>query len=212
MDRRYTILAILMVVAAFGLLILPDRSKSKEINPEELLVSVDDPARFLSTDLITERIIGADPTLQLIDVRPSDQFRQFALKGATNIPLDSLLGPGGQEILMQAGMDKVFYSNADIEADQAWQICKRSSINRIFVMKGGLNFWFSSIMKCSPPPATASSQDIDLYNFRMAARQYFTGESSLENVQGVTDNAKDNNKGEKVKVIKKETKSAGGGC
>ena len=212
MDRRYTILAILLVVAAFGLLILPDKGKTKETNPKELLISIDDPARFLSTDIITERIIGADPSLQLIDVRPEEQFRQFALQGAINIPMDSLLSPQWKEILLQPGKDKVFYSNADIEADQAWQICRRISIPRIFVMKGGLNYWFNTIMESSEPPATAPSQAIDLYNFRLAARQYFTGGllSGTEHAGTISETA--NKSGEQLKVTKKESKKVGGGC
>jgi rhodanese-related sulfurtransferase len=212
MDRRYTILTILLIVAAFGLLILPDRGKTKEINPRELLVSIDDPARFLSTDLITERIIGADPSLLLIDVRPADQFRQFALQGAINIPLDSLLSPQWKDILLQPGKDKVFYSNADIEADQSWQLCRRNSIPRIFVMKGGLNHWFNTIMKSTTPPATAPSEAIDLYNFRLAARQYFTGGATSSSVQPGTDNTATKKSGEQVKVIKKESPKTGGGC
>ena len=212
MDRRYTILAILLIVAAFGLLILPDKDKTKEANPQELLVSIDDPARFLSTDLITERLIGADPSLQLIDVRPVEQFRQFALQGAINIPIDSLVSPEWKEILLQPGKDKVFYSDADIEADQAWQICRRISIPRIFVMKGGLNYWFSTIMKSNEPPATSSSQAIDLYNFRLAARQYFTGGLSIGREQAEVKTGTSTKGGEEVKVIKKESKKTGGGC
>jgi rhodanese-related sulfurtransferase len=213
MDRRYTILAILLIVAASGLLLLPDNDKPKEINPQELLASIDDPARFLSTDLITERIIGADPTLQLIDVRPAEQFRQFALQGAVNIPLDSLLTLQWKEILSQPGKDKVFYSNGDIQADQAWQLCKRSSIKRVFVMKGGLNYWFSTIMKCSPPQATSPSQEIDLYNFRLAARQYFTGGTLSGNEKTAASKSEVSKGVEQVKVIKKEPKAAsGGGC
>jgi sulfur-carrier protein adenylyltransferase/sulfurtransferase len=211
MDRRYTILAILLIVAAFGLWILPDRGKSKEISPRELLASIDDQARFLSTDLVTERIIGADPSLQLIDVRNEGQFRKFSLPGAINIPIDSLLSPQWKEILVQPGKDVVFFSNSDIEADQAWQICKRNSFKGIFVMKGGLNEWFNTIIKCVPPTSTAPSQAMDLYHFRVAARQYFVG--------GQTDSGQSADKqdatkqgAEKVKLIKKETKSAGGGC
>jgi sulfur-carrier protein adenylyltransferase/sulfurtransferase len=213
MDRRYTILAILLILLAFGIWILPENGRTKETNPRELLTSVDDPARFLSTDLITERIIGADPSLQLIDVRPAMDFRKYALQGAVNIPLDSLLSPQWKDVLTQPGKDKVFYSNGDIEADQAWQICKRISVQRIFVMKGGLNQWYSTIMKCSPPAATAPSQAIDLYNFRLAARQYFVGGSAGLNASPADSQKGSADKGENVKVIKKEAKkSSGGGC
>jgi hypothetical protein len=125
--------------------------------------------------------------------------------------LDSLLSPQWKEILLQAGKDKVFYSNADIESDQAWQICRRNSIPRIFVMKGGINLWFSTIMKSAEPPATAPSQAIDLYKFRLAARQYFTGGSvSAAEQSGETKTATKG--GEQVKVSKKDSPKTGGGC
>ncbi|NVO21171.1 MAG: hypothetical protein HXX13_15820 [Bacteroidetes bacterium] len=211
MDRRYTILAILLIIAASGLLFLPDRSKPKEINPQELLAAIDDPARFISTDQVTERIIGADPALQLIDVRSPEEFRKFAMQGAINIPIDSLLIPQFKDVLTQAGKDKVFYSSSDLAADEAWQICRRTSVPRIYVMKGGLNEWFNTIMKCSEPNATAPSQDIDLYHFRLAARQYFTGGSQLNSGQREGNSGASDKKAEEVKVVKKETKT-GGGC
>lgn len=213
MDRRYTILAILLIVAAFGLLILPNRIGNKEINPQKMLLAIDDPARFLSTDLVTERLIGRDPALQLIDVRPAAQFRSFALPGAVNIPLDSILKPQWDEVLHQPGKDKVFYSNGDIEADQAWQICKRKSLDHIYVMKGGLNFWFNTIIKGVNPPETAPSQDFDLYNFRLAARQYFTGSSANAGAALAGEQTTIQQPAEKITVIKRTSKPAsGGGC
>jgi len=208
MDRRYTILAILVVVAAFGLLILPERSGSNEAAPAKMLVAVNDQARFLSTDLVTERIIEADPTLQLIDVRPASEFRVFALPGAVNIPLDSLLNPQWNDMITEKAKDKVFYSNGSIESDIAWQICTRMQVPRVFVMKGGLNLWFETIIRGIEPSPTASSNELDLYSFRLAARQYFIGadEKKEEPVKAAPPK-------EKVKVIKQEPAPAsGGGC
>jgi sulfur-carrier protein adenylyltransferase/sulfurtransferase len=210
MDRRYTILAILLIIAAFGLLIVPHRGSDKEITPDKLLSSVYDQARFLSTDNITERIIGGDPTLQLIDVRPAGQFNKFALPGAVNIPVDSILSPAWKEILHQPGKDKVFYSNGSIEADKAWQVCTRTSVPRVFVMKGGLNYWFSTIIKGIEPAPTAPGQETDLYSFRQAARQYFIGSNSPGTGQV---DRKAAESPEKVKVSKKTPSvSSGGGC
>ena len=194
----------------WGLLILPNRIGNKAISPEKLLVAIDDPARFLSTDKVTERIVAGDPSLQLIDVRTAEQFRKYALQGAVNVPLDSLLNPQWKEILQQAGKDKVFYSNADIEADQAWQICRRNSVDRIFVMKGGLNYWMETIMNSIEPPATAPSQAFNLFHFRQAARQFFTGGSVKS--ESVTKLSKDSKEPEKVNVVRKTPKAAGGGC
>jgi hypothetical protein len=73
------------------------------------------------------------------------------------------------------------------------------------VMKGGLNYWFSTIMKSTPPPATAPSQYFDIHNIRLAARQYFTGGASSGTDQGGAATREAKKGSEKVKVNKKET-------
>jgi sulfur-carrier protein adenylyltransferase/sulfurtransferase len=218
MDRRYSILAIVLIVAAAGLLIVPDRGENKEMKPEKLLAALNDQARFLSTDDITERIIGGDPILQLIDVRPAEQFSKFALPGAINIPTDSILNTSFQDVLHKAGKDNVFYSNGDVEADAAWQLCSRAGIRKVFVMKGGLNQWYNTIIKGAKPSNTASSGDLDTYNFRQAAKLYFTGGSpAVEKRTYINEDVPNINeevpKPVKVNVVKKTPgKSSGGGC
>lgn len=209
MDRRYTILAILLIVAAFGLVILPGGKNSKELTPKELLLSINEQARFVSTDQVTERIIERDPSLQLIDVRPANEFAVYALPGAINIPLDSIASPGSRELLSSGSRDKVFYSNGDIESDLVWQICARNKYQRVFVMKGGLNYWYETIVKGVEPSTTASSDALELYKFRVAARQFFLGSKTEDQ------NLDQKNAVSKTKTIKLEKKpqaGTGGGC
>lgn len=209
MDRKYTILAILAVIMAAGLLIIPDRSKTREVEPEKLLTAITNDARFLSTDLVTERIIEGDPALLLIDVRSPEQFSAYALKGAVNIPLDSLLSPASVELLLQPGKDKIFYSNGDTDAEAAWLICTRGGYTDIYVMKGGLNEWYNTIIKGVEPQNTASSAELDLHNFRQSAKLFFTGGNSGNSERPVSKEAKSP---EKVKIERKPAEQSGGGC
>ena len=211
MDRRFTILALILLVLAGGLLLIPQKEIDKDLKPAEMLLSLNDDARFLSTDLITKRMIEADPTLQLIDVRKADEFRAFALQGAVNIPLDSLLSDSWQDILNQTAKDKVFYSNGDIDAEKAWMICKRNKIDRVFVMKGGVNEWFETIIKVKEPEQTAPTEAFDQYKFRLAARQFFTGIGAPEAQSGDAAAPAQKKAPAAVKVQKKEH-STGGGC
>lgn len=215
MDRKYTILALVLVVLAGGLLLIPDKGADKDLKPAELLLSINDEARFLTTDAVTKRIIEEDPTLQLIDVRKAEEFRTFALKGAVNIPLDSLLNDAWQDIINQPAKDKVFYSNDDLNAEKAWMICKRKKVDRIFVMKGGMNEWFETIIKVKEPEQTAPTEAFDRYTFRLAARQFFTG-IGAPLPQPATETSKPAGPAQKkapatIKVEKKE-ESTGGGC
>jgi rhodanese-related sulfurtransferase len=175
-----------------------------------MLTALYDQARFLSTDNVTERIIGGDPTLQLVDVRPAVQFSTWALPGAVNIPVDSLLSPSWSEFLHQPGKEFVFYGNADILADQAWQICTRASVPDVFVMKGGLNEWYTTIIKGVEPGLTASTSELDLYSFRQSARQFFTGGGNTDTQEP---GKKTGEKERQVKVTRKAPEaSKGGGC
>jgi len=207
MERKYTILAILLIVLALGLVGLPKKKDLKETDPKALLSAITEKSRYLSVDLVTHRIIENDPTLLLIDLRPANEFKAFALPGAINIQPDSLLSATTLELLKQPGKDKILYSNSDLMAEKAWLLGTRYSITRLYILKGGLNEWYNTIIKSGEVSSTASSADLDLINFRNAARQYFTGagQTSETQVEAKTP--------VKVKVIRKapEAKS-GGGC
>ncbi len=145
--------------------------------------SIVQPTRFVSTDAIAKMIIENDPTLELIDVRAADEYGGFSLQNALNMPLDSIVSDNYQEYLGIDGMNTVFFSNDDIKADQAWVIAKRLGFDNVYVMKGGLNCWMSTIIKPLEPEETASSEAFELYSFRKGASIYFTGnniESSSE--------------------------------
>ena len=207
MERKYTILAVLLIVLALGLVILPKKNDRKETDPKILLSSIAERSRYLTTDQVTHRIIENDPTLLLIDLRSAGQFKTFSLPGAVNILPDSLFSQTNNELLNQSGKDKVFFANSDLEAEKVWLVCTRFSVKRIYIMKGGMNEWFNTIIKPTVASATSSSAELDLISFRNAARQFFTGAGQTAG-QPSTSKAP-----EKVQVVRKAaTRSAGGGC
>ena len=207
MNKRYLLLAGIIIALGIGILFMPAKDTAKQTQPGLLLTAIDDPSRFLTTDDITDRLVKKDPALVLIDVRPESQFKAFSIPGAVNIPVDSLLSVAAQEMLNQKEMDKVFYSSSDVTSDQAWIICKRIGVQRIYVMQGGINNWFSTIVKAEFPSQTEPSSAIELYQFRTAARQHFFGSPDM----AVTPQAAADTK--KVNVVKKTPGAAsGGGC
>jgi rhodanese-related sulfurtransferase len=205
MNVKYLISGGLLVLLALALLLLPARQKQNEISPEQLAEKINDPSRFISSDEIAERLIEKEPSLQLIDVRSAEEYNQYSLPGAVNIPLSSLLDSASLELLRAEGMESVFFSNSDLTADQAWILCTRLQINNIRVMKGGLNVWFQTILQPSRPPESAPSEDHDLYMFRLAASQYFLGGEVTGTGKGSS---------EEPVIVKKRTKKSGseGGC
>ncbi len=206
MERKYTILSILLIVLALGLVVFPKKNDRKETDPRILLSSIAEKSRYLSADLVTHRIIENDPSLLLIDLRPETQYKVFTLPGAVNIQPDSLLSKSNLDLFNQPGKDKVLFSNGDLIPEKAWLLCTRYSVDRVYIMKGGLNEWYNTIIKEQGAHATASSADLDLINFRTAARQYFTGTGNKTATPKVMT-------GEKIKFVRKVPAAAsGGGC
>ena len=175
MNKNYIFLALLLIVLAGGLLFLPERDNYQQIKPEELMLDIVQTSRFVTTDQVAEMIIEGDPTLELVDVRSSDEYGEFTLPGSISIPLDSIMIDEYQDYLGIEDMNVVFISNDDIRADQTWVIAKRMGYSSLYVMKGGLNCWMNTIIQPEMPVQTASKEEFERYAVRKGASMYFTG-------------------------------------
>ena len=204
MNIRYIIFATVLLIGGAGLFLIPIKDKTNEVQPKELMTALFDQTRYISTDEIAERLINEDPSLFLIDVRMADYYYEFSLAGAANVPLEEILSPDFAEYLEQEYMDIVFYSTGDIFAEQAWMMASRAGYENLYIMKGGLNEWFSTIILPQKPADTEPEEAFALYAFRKGASQYFGGggliETETDNLQPV--------------VVKRKKKEAvvEGGC
>lgn len=175
MNIRYIIFAAILVISGIGLFFIPITESSNEIEPDQLLTELFDQTRYVSTDEIAERIINEDPTLLLIDVRMADYYDEYSIKRAVNIPLEEILNSDWVDYFEQENMDIVFYSNGDIYAEQAWMLATRLGYKNLYIMKGGLNNWFATIIVPIMPKEAASQAEFELYAFRKGASKYFIG-------------------------------------
>ena len=206
MSKRYILLAVLLIGSAFGLTLLPEKVVSNQIPAKEFLIDIYNPARFLSTHQIAKRIIDRDPSIFLIDVRTPSEFEEYSIPGAFNIPLENILEDEWSDYLSQEGLNVILYSNGDIYADQAWILIAQEGVENLYIMKGGVNAWFATIIQPVAPPETSPSEAFDLYSFEQAASIYFGGSSA-----GVASSATPAEK-KTVVVRKKKKKAAEGGC
>lgn len=211
MNLKYIIFSAILFLAGLGLLFLDATPKSNELTPQQLLTAMNDPSRFISVDDVSDRIIKGDPTLMLFDLRSKEQFDAFTLPGSINIPPDSIQGDYFKALLTTEGKEFVLYSNGDDISTKAWIYLKRFSYKNVLIMRGGLNEWFNTIIKAEAPLPTEPVEMQDLYSFRMAAKQYFTGGSEVS----IPANSVKSDKTVKKVVLKPaKPKSSGsaGGC
>jgi len=204
MNRNYIFLTLLMLVLAAGTWLIKKPAEFKQIKPKDLLWEIIQPTRYVSTDQVAKMIIQNDPSLELVDVRSADEYNEFSLPNAINIPLDSILNSSNLLYFGIKGINVVFISNDDINADQAWVITKRLGYKSTYVMKGGLNRWIETIIQPQQPPETDPGIDYDLYTFRKGARLYFTGAQ--------IDTTSTQKKDKLIIQRRKKSKVVSGGC
>lgn len=173
LRKRYYFLSFAVIALAFGLVLLPNYKKNELTKPEDLLKEIISSARYMSTDLLADKLINQDPSILLIDVRDKKSYDAFTLPNAFNIPLDSILNKQNENYLNQNQFELVFFSNDDVYADQAWQICKRLGYKNLHVLEGGINEWFATIINPKLPTEDMSEVAFEQYNFRRSASVYF---------------------------------------
>jgi len=204
-KTEYKVLAAILIILAGGLVLLPKYEKNSGIKPESFLLNIMSTERYVTTDQIANKMINQDPNLLLIDVRKKEDFDKFSLPNAVNIPLAKVLSSDSEAYLNQDTYDVVLYSNDNCYADQAWQLCNRMGYKHIYVLKGGLNEWFNTIINPQEPKITDSDLAFKDYNFRKAAAMYF-------GVGNKTNTAPKVKPKRVIKLAKKKKKVAEGGC
>lgn len=173
LSHRYQILAVVFIILAGGLVLLPKYEKHEGISPEELLSNAFSPERYISTDELADRIINRDPSVLLIDVRSEDLYKQYTIPGAISVPIENLLDEDNEGYINQNAYDVIFFSNDDFYADQAWILCDRLGYKNLKVLKGGVNEWYRTIINPKKPSENMPSVAYEQYAFRKAASMYF---------------------------------------
>lgn len=211
LSFRYVILASILVLLAGGLVLLPKYQKQEGISSEKLLADAISPERYISTDQISHKIIGQDPSFILIDVRDKESYNNYSLPNAINIPLPELLNEENMSYLNQTQFDVVFYSNDHFHADQAWILCDRLGFKNLRVLKGGLNEWFKTIINPTEPSEDMPEEDFILYSTRKAASMYFGVAYPDQNVENEIKPVQKPKK-KIITVEKKKKRPVEGGC
>lgn len=173
LSFRYKILALIFVVLAGGLVLLPKYEKHEGISPEKLLSNAISPERYISTDELAHKIINQDPSYLLIDIRDEESFNEYTLPYAINIPLEKLFDENSEAYLNQDEFDIILFSNDNFQANQAWLLCNRLAYKNLRVLNGGMNTWFNTIINPSIPKENMPAEAFELYTFRKAASMYF---------------------------------------
>jgi len=201
------LLALFVIPLGIIIAAVPENTtKQYKLTAQELLDEVQAGYQYITTDEVAEKLVQKDPSIQLIDVRNSDDYETYHLPGAINIPLSDILSDEYVDILDQGMRLNIFYSNGTVHSNEAWMITRQLGYENNYVLQGGLNYWVETIMSPEKPAITSSNDEFAKYDFRKAAGSAIYG-GSVE----VTEPAEQSSP---LPEVKKKTKKKGvqGGC
>ncbi len=115
-----------------------------------LLESIDQAQDHIGPEELADRILSGEKDLTVVDVRPYDEFAQFHLRGAMNIPLKDL----HQSLVPYRNVGTiVLYSNGMTHPAQARDSLYRVGYRNVYILTDGLDGF---ILKCLTPASLRS--------------------------------------------------------
>ena len=179
MNSRITY-SILLLGVGIILAFLPfNPSKTFQLSPTDLLAKSASSDMYFSVDQVARFMCNEDSTVQLIDVRSNEEFKALNIPGSINIPIDDFTNPVWIAYLNQKETKNIFYGNDDQTASFAWALSTGLGYENNFVMRGGLNEWFKTVMLTEFSGEKISPQENARFENRLNARKIFTQINSL---------------------------------
>jgi rhodanese-related sulfurtransferase len=201
------LLAIFIIPLGLIIAAVPqNKTKPYKLTADELLAEANTRTHYIAPETVADMIVKKDPSFQLIDVRAQDDFDKFSLPGAINIPVADLLSDKYADVLNQDVKMNIFYSNGTITANEAWMVTRQLGYKNNFVLEGGLNYWFETILNPQKPATTSPDEEFAKYDFRVSAGKALGGGAAVEAASGQSVAAAKPS----VQAAPKKKKAAGG--
>lgn len=154
-------------------------NRSFTIKPDKLLSEVIADEAYFSVDQVARIVSAEEAGYQIIDLRSAEEFKAFNIPGSVNIPYAEFIKTDPAGYLGNKEIKTIFYSNGDIESNYALVFAHGLKYDNAYVMKGGLNEWFNTVMNTSFSGERITARENALFEARFRARKMFTEINSL---------------------------------
>jgi rhodanese-related sulfurtransferase len=185
------------------LAILPfNGNRSLSVKPSKVISAVTAEKNYLTVDQVARFIVSGDSTVRLIDVRSPEEYKSFTLSGAINLPYTDLLRKDPSAYLGKNDIKNILFSNGDFYSGYALALATGMNYRNVYVMKGGINEWFNTVMNSRFTGERITPAENALFETRTKAKRLFTEMNSLP----------DSIKAKLLASRKLEAKKLDGGC
>ncbi|MCV9389422.1 rhodanese-like domain-containing protein [Reichenbachiella ulvae] len=177
MNVRQILSVLFLMIGTIAAILPNEPTKYRKFSMEELDQEMKKDMYYFSTDEVAHLIISGDPSFQLIDLR---QKADSMINGAINIPADSVLNEKYEGLLYQSARQTILYGDDEARTISAWKDLKFRTYPNVYMLRGGIQAWKSDILNPEHPGISAAQDELDIYERRTAARQYFTGAKAIK--------------------------------
>lgn len=151
-TRFLKVFSLILVTASISLFALPERSAgagtSGRPDPaaaeKALLGSVEAGEDHVEPEELADLMMRGDPDTVVVDVRPEDEYRDFHLRGAVNIPVPEL--PEALERYRKARRI-ILYSKGMTHPAQARDSLQRLGFGNVYILTDGLDGFVSACLR-----------------------------------------------------------------
>lgn len=149
------------------------------VKPATLITGLKDVDSYYTVDQVARIVVSEEPGFQIIDLRKAEEFSLFNIPGSVNIPYRDFVNMDPSAFLSNKKLKTIFYSNGDFDSNYALVFARGLKYNNVYVMKGGLNEWFKTVMNSSFTGERITARENALYEARFRAKKIFTEINSL---------------------------------
>jgi rhodanese-related sulfurtransferase len=173
-------LSVALVLIGIILAILPLRTtRTLAGSPEDVLLQSFNENSEFSVDQVARMLVSEDSTLQLIDIRPANEFREFSIPGAINIPYTELIGRDPETYLLKGNAKNIFYSNGSLNAGYALILAGGLGYDNCAIIKGGMNEWINTVLNTRFSGDVITARENALFETRKRATRLFSEFNAL---------------------------------
>lgn len=152
----------------------------------------------ISADKLANEIVNSYYALNIIDVRSPEEFEEFHLPMAINIPFDQIMERQYEPLFRQKVKTNVFYADSDTLVRMACLKARFIGNSENLIMKESAKDFRNMFYELNPPPVDSPKTVVDVYNFRSQSA------ASMENLVSTMKNI--------GAPVKREVVTVRGGC
>jgi rhodanese-related sulfurtransferase len=179
MEMRKKITVILLLSGLVLALLPLSANRSFMVKPGKLLSDILNPEVSLTADQVAKLIVNEDSTTRFIDLRSPEEFRKLNIPGSVNIPYNDFISSDLYIYLNDKKVKNIFYSNGNFYSNYAMVYARGLGYENSYVMEGGLNEWFNTVMESIFTGERISARENALYETRTKAARLFNQINSM---------------------------------